>query len=165
MRERQGGTDSANRWSADSMSGATIHDDAVYQGGDLVEEPVDQRIDSGVAFPDFATWSVGEAALRGGDIVVSATDSGLPLALRVRPDQLRRDPTELGDDILRLCRQAAGRAGLLRREYLSGIGVPDSALDLLALPSRLQVEADELAGESEHGYEPRSWLDREGDSW
>jgi hypothetical protein len=113
---------------------------------------------------DFATYSTGEAALRGGGITVTATDSAVPLIIRVTSGQLRRDPDDLGADILRLCKLAANRAGLLRRAYLADIGVPESALDLLELPSLAAVEQFEIAAEFEHEYEPRSWLDQDGDS-
>lgn len=115
--------------------------------------------------PEFAAYSVGEASVRGGDIVVSATDSGLPLTVRVTPDQLRRNPAELGADLLRLCRLAADRAGLHRRAYLAELGLPEHALDLLGLPSQQAVEQSELLDEAEREYEPRSWLDQDGGSW
>ncbi|MFE9789610.1 hypothetical protein ACFYO7_29955 [Nocardia salmonicida] len=114
---------------------------------------------------DFATFATGAAASRDGGITVTATDSALPLAIRLSVDQLRRDPDHLGADILRLCKLAGDRAGLLRRSYLTELGVPEPMLDLLELPSRRAVEQSELAEELEHGYEPRSWLDRDGDLW
>ncbi|QBS46257.1 hypothetical protein DMB37_28305 [Nocardia sp. CS682] len=115
--------------------------------------------------PDFETFATGEASLRGGDIVIAATDSGLPTMVRVTPDQLRRDPGDLADDVLRLCRLATDRAGVRRREYLTGLGLGEDALRLLGLPTQQAVEQAELADEAEHEYEPRSWLDQNGSTW
>ncbi|MEU2036943.1 hypothetical protein [Nocardia amamiensis] len=156
-------------WSAYSTFGATIHESPVFDGDETRRDPETtlDRDEPELEAPksDFTPYSTGEAALRGGDIMVTATDSAVPLAVRLTADQLRRDPDDLGDDILRLCKLAANRAGLLRRAYLAEIGVPESALDLLELPSQDAVEHYELTAESEHGYEPHSWLDRDGDSW
>lgn len=156
-----------------------IHENAVYAGVDSDPAAAADRAapltpDSAmtnsetVAAPDdsgFATYSVGEASSRGGEIVVTATDSGLPLTVCVAPGQLRRDPGDLGDDILRLCRLAADRAGLARRAYLSDLGLSEQTLTRLGLPTQAAVETAELADEAEHEYEPRSWLDRDGDTW
>lgn len=114
---------------------------------------------------EFATYSVGEASLRGGEIVVTATDSGIPLSVRVTAAQLRRDPDDLGDDVLRLCRRAADRAGLSRRTYLAELGFAEHTMNLLGLPTPAAVERSELADEAEHSYEPRSWLEQDGDQW
>ncbi|MRH89375.1 hypothetical protein GFY24_18295 [Nocardia sp. SYP-A9097] len=108
---------------------------------------------------------MGEASLRGGEIVVTATDSGLPLTVRVSSGQLRRDPDALGADLLRLCRLAAARAGLRRRAYLSELGLSDEAMARLGLPTPAAVEQAELADEAEREYEPRSWLEQDGDKW
>lgn len=125
----------------------------------------DTPVSEGAETPDFETFTTGEAALRGGDIAVTATDSGLPAAVHVTPDQLRRNPEDLADDILRLCRLAADRAGLRRREYLAGLGLDEDTLNLLGLPTKQALEQSELADETEHDYEPRSWLDQGGNTW
>ena len=109
----------------------------------------------------FTAYSTGEAALRNGEIGVTATESGLLLALRVAPEQLRRNPEDLAEDLLRLCRLAANRAGLARRAELSRLGLTVQALDLLGLPTQDAVERTELSDESNHEYEPRTWLERE----
>ncbi|MBU3068086.1 hypothetical protein KO481_42045 [Nocardia sp. NEAU-G5] len=115
--------------------------------------------------PGFATYSVGRACLRNGGIQLTATDSAIPLTLDVTADQLRREPRDLGDDLLRLCRLAAGRAGLARRSYLTEIGIPAHAVELLGLPTRTEVERMELADEAVHEYEPRSLMESDGSIW
>ncbi|MFF5035521.1 hypothetical protein [Nocardia salmonicida] len=122
--------------------------------------PAGETVEGEFAEGRFAAYTVDEAALRGGAITVRTTDSGLPLAVRVNADQLRRSPADLAADLLVLCRQAADRAGLRRRAYLADLGVPPDALDLLGLPVLAQVEQAELGFEADHDYEPRSWLDR-----
>ncbi|MBU3066507.1 hypothetical protein KO481_33920 [Nocardia sp. NEAU-G5] len=103
--------------------------------------------------------------MRCGEIVVTATESGLPMGVHIDPDQLRRDPVDLADDVLRLCRLAANRAGLARRAQLARLGVGEVALDLLGLPTQDAVERAELGDESDYDYEPRSWLDHDGSVW
>ncbi|MEV6391266.1 hypothetical protein [Nocardia xishanensis] len=93
---------------------------------------------------------------------MTATDSGLPTMVRVTPDQLRRDPGDLAAEVLRLCRLAADRAGLRRREYLTGLGIGEDVLRLLDLPTPQAIEQSELADEAQHEYEPRSWLEQDG---
>ncbi|MGY1982904.1 hypothetical protein [Nocardia gipuzkoensis] len=126
---------------------------------DPAPERTDQPADS------FQAYTLGEAAARGGGIVVTATDAGLPTAIRVTTDELRGEPAELAARILRLCGLAAARAGLARREYLGALGLTDDTLALLGLPTEAEVTAAEIADEAEHEYEPRSWLDQEGDQW
>jgi hypothetical protein len=108
----------------------------------------------------FAAFTTGTATSRGGRISVTTTELGLPLALSVVADQLQRDPAELADDLLALCRQAANRAGLARRQELAEQGVSSSGLDLLKLPKPEEVQREEIAYETEHEYEPRSWLEQ-----
>lgn len=158
--------------------GSVIHETAVYEGsGD--EPPLDGGSGPGADSaqqhaPDaadspqdggFTAYSTGQAALRGGEIVVTATEFGLPLNLHVDSGQLRRDPADLADDLLRLCRLAANRAGSARRTELTHLGLPDNALDLLGLPTQDTVERTELGDEDSREYEPRSWLDHDGSAW
>ncbi|MET7768236.1 hypothetical protein [Nocardia sp. NPDC005366] len=140
--------------------------DSVPRDGHGGTSPLDAGSEHAAAQQNstFATYSVGEASSRGGDIVVSATDSGLPLAVRVTSEQLRRDPDDLAADLLRLCRLAASRAGLQRRGYLSGLGLSEQTLNRLGLPDRETVERSEIADEAEREYEPRSWLE-DADPW
>jgi hypothetical protein len=171
-------------WDADPDAGVPpvggiIHDgiihDGVYTGSDP-DGPATEATATGpdqttAEFathrdePEFATYSVGQASLRGGEIQLSATDSGIPVALRVTADQLRRDPQDVGDDLLRLCRLAAARAGLTRRSYLADLGIPANALELLGLPTQEEVETMELADEVVHDYEPRSLMEPDGSIW
>ncbi|HLS76878.1 MAG TPA: hypothetical protein VK083_08835 [Nocardia sp.] len=98
------------------------------------------------------------ATSRSGSISVVTTEQGLPTALTVEPDELRRDPAELAADILRLCRRAADRAGLERRAELSAAGLSSEALALTGLPRPEEVAARELAEEQEYEQEPQSWM-------
>ncbi|WP_239476432.1 hypothetical protein [Nocardia arizonensis] len=138
-----------------------IHDNPVYEGSDPAPEAVPEQPDA----PVFETFTTGVASLRGGEIVVTATDSGLPTEIVVTPEQLRRDPDELAGEILRLCRLATDRAGVARREYLTNLGLGEQALSLLGLPTAQLLAQSELADEAEHDYEPRSWLDQGGSTW
>ncbi|MQY24978.1 hypothetical protein [Nocardia aurantia] len=157
----------------DGYPGA-FHDGAVYEGAepesaepedDRAAEPVEPESEASPDEPVFTTYTTGEAALRGGEILVTATESGLPMALHVDPAQLRRDPADLADDLLRLCKLAANRAGLARRTQLTALGFEERALDLLGLPTPDVVERTEIGDENDHEYEPRSWLDRDGSVW
>ncbi|WP_194817360.1 hypothetical protein [Nocardia sp. XZ_19_385] len=98
------------------------------------------------------------AANISGTISVKTTEQGLPLAISVEPGELRRDPTELANQILRLCRQAANRAGLARREQLQEAGLSSQALALTGLPKPEDVAAQEWVEEEEYEEEPQSWL-------
>ncbi|WP_254206204.1 hypothetical protein [Nocardia alni] len=155
----------------------TIHETAVYGGP--ADEP--DAVDPGGAEPPGRTssanpvgapqdngytgWSTGQASLRTGEIVVTTTEFGLPLHLRVDAGQLRREPADLAGDLMRLCRLAAGRAGYARRTELTQLGMTDPTLDLLGLPTQDAVEQTELGDEDNHEYEPRSWLDHDGSVW
>lgn len=119
---------------------------------------MDQEPESG-AGDEFAAFTTGTASSRNGRISVTTTELGLPLALRVEADQLQRDPQDLADDLLLLCKQAANRAGLARRQELAEKGVTATGLDLLRLPTTEQVQRAEIVYEAEHEYEPRSWLE------
>ncbi|WP_019929544.1 hypothetical protein [Nocardia sp. BMG111209] len=148
--------------------------DGVYEGDDpeSTEAPDDSAAEPPLSEPEpepdepvFTTYTTGHAALRGGEIRVTATESGLPMALHVDAAQLRRKPEDLADDLLRLCRLAANRAGLTRRTQLAEQGFAERTLDLLGLPTQDAVEQNEIGDEKDHDYEPRSWLDRDGSAW
>lgn len=98
------------------------------------------------------------AASRSGSISVETTEQGLPIKIGVEPGELRRAPADLAGEILRLCKQAANRAGLARRAELEAAGMSSEMLALTGLPKPEDVARDEYVEESEHDYEPQSWL-------
>ncbi|MFI1240360.1 hypothetical protein [Nocardia salmonicida] len=93
-----------------------------------------------------------------GSISVRTTENGLPLGIRVDADQLRRDPAGLAAEVLRLCKQSANRAGLVRREQLQQAGFTSEMLALTCLPTEEQVATQEILDEQDYDTEPQSWL-------
>lgn len=93
-----------------------------------------------------------------GSISVRTTETGLPLGVKVDAEQLRRDPEALAGEVLRLCRQAANRAGLARRAQLRQLGFTSEMLALTGLPTEQQVATQEIIDEQEYDTEPQSWL-------
>ncbi|WP_280386495.1 hypothetical protein [Nocardia wallacei] len=93
-----------------------------------------------------------------GTISVRTTEQGLPLGIRVDPDELRRDPDSLAGEVLRLCRQAANRAGLQRRKQLQEAGFSSDMLALTGLPTEADVARQEIIEEQEYDTQPQSWL-------
>ncbi|MFD8246157.1 hypothetical protein [Nocardia sp. NPDC059691] len=93
-----------------------------------------------------------------GSISVRTTEMGLPLGVKVDADQLRRDPEALAGEVLRLCKQAANRAGLARRAQLRQLGFTSEMLALTGLPTEQQVATQEIIDEQEYDTEPQSWL-------
>ncbi|WP_225729883.1 MULTISPECIES: hypothetical protein [unclassified Nocardia] len=98
------------------------------------------------------------AASRTGAISVRTTEQGLPLGVSIEPTELKGDPQQLASEILRLCKQAANRAGIARRTELAAAGVPASSLALMGLPTPEEVARQEIAQEAEYETEPQSWL-------
>ncbi|AXK86411.1 hypothetical protein IU443_08770 [Nocardia farcinica] len=98
------------------------------------------------------------ASSRDGSITVRTTEQGLPRGIAIEPAELRRDPADLAAQVLRLCKQAANRAGVARREQLTAAGMAPEMLALLGLPTQEQVAGQELADEEEYEDQPRSWL-------
>lgn len=98
-----------------------------------------------------------EAMSGNGSIRVETTDQGLPLAVAVEPDDLRREPTELAGEILRLCRRAADRAGAAQRAAMAAAGMDPGILELTGLPREAQVQRQELLDEH-NDFEPRTWM-------
>ncbi|MEU1980990.1 hypothetical protein [Nocardia sp. NPDC019395] len=101
---------------------------------------------------------MARAASRGGLISVETTEQGLPIKIDIEPDELRRAPEELAREISRLCRRAANRAGLARRTELEAAGMSSDMLALTGLPTAEDIAREEYVEESEHDYEPQSWL-------
>ncbi|MFE3255935.1 hypothetical protein ACFXPS_12420 [Nocardia sp. NPDC059091] len=106
-----------------------------------------------VSFPTEFTLSS-----RTGSIVVTTTEQGLPRAISVERDRLREDPELLAEEILRLCRQSANRAGVERRKQLRAAGLAPELLALTGLPTIEEVTRQEYADEQEYETEPDSWL-------
>lgn len=69
-----------------------------------------------------------------GGLRVRANDQGTPLHIAIERTELRREPQDLADAIVRLCRQAATTAGLRRRAELERAGVGPEVLRAMRLP-------------------------------
>ena len=74
------------------------------------------------------------ATSRTGNIAVLTTDQGLPTSVRIEPAELRKDPGLLAAEVLRLCQQAAMKAGVARRDELRAGGVSNEIIDAMNLP-------------------------------
>ncbi|GAB11914.1 hypothetical protein GOARA_091_00320 [Gordonia araii NBRC 100433] len=98
------------------------------------------------------------ASLRNGALSVQTTEQGLPLAIKVDDSQLQRDPSLLAKDLLRLCQQAAVRAGLERRRALEEAGVPSEIVAQLGLPTADQAARQEIRDEWEDEHETTTWM-------
>ncbi|MBF6133803.1 hypothetical protein IU501_12425 [Nocardia otitidiscaviarum] len=98
------------------------------------------------------------AATFSGSIKVRTTEQGLPMAIRVNPAELHRDPSQLAAEVLRLCQRSAARAGAERRKQLEEAGVSAETLQLSGLPTEADVARLELVEEQEYETEPQSWL-------
>ena len=96
-------------------------------------------------------------ASRSGALRMTATEQGLPVRLDVDAEQLQRDPDVLARDLLRLCRQAAQRAGLQRRIQMTEQGVPAEVIDRFGHPRPEDVAREEIL-DDEDDYEPTSWM-------
>ncbi|AUN41927.1 hypothetical protein ASU32_19570 [Tsukamurella tyrosinosolvens] len=69
-----------------------------------------------------------------GGVRVRANDQGTPLHIAIERTELRREPQDLADSIVRLCREAATAAGLRRRAELERAGVGPDVLRAMRLP-------------------------------
>ncbi len=74
-----------------------------------------------------------------GGLRVRANDQGTPLHIAIERTELRREPQDLADAIVRLCRDAATTAGLRRRAELERAGVGPEVLRALRLPEPPEV--------------------------
>lgn len=97
------------------------------------------------------------AVNRAHTVAVRATETGLPLDIRIDRRELRYGGDRLAAEILRLCGEAGREAGTRRREQLARDGVPTEVLDRLGLPTREQVAATQHA-EDERQATPTSWM-------
>ncbi|MGF6889174.1 hypothetical protein ABIA39_008540 [Nocardia sp. GAS34] len=105
--------------------------------------------------PPLPEWT---ATSRTGTISVCTTEQGLPLGVTIDAAELRRDPQGLAGEILRLCRQAANRAGLVRRAQLEQAGMAPEMIALLGLPTPEDAARQEISDEDDYDMEPDSWL-------
>ncbi|NLV79929.1 MAG: hypothetical protein GXY65_11425 [Rhodococcus sp.] len=88
--------------------------------------------------PDAATASSVTATARNasGTVWVRCTDGGIPVDLRIDPQELRFGAAQLAETIVALTRRAALEAAVLRREQLTQQGVPRATLDRMGMPTR-----------------------------
>ncbi|MFD4355399.1 hypothetical protein ACFWPK_25545 [Nocardia sp. NPDC058519] len=93
-----------------------------------------------------------------GNIAVRTTEQGQPVRLRVRQEELNRHPAHLAAEIVLLCRQAAARGALLRREALEAAGMSAAAIAATGLPTRDDVARAELDYDQQFGAEPQIWV-------
>lgn len=103
-------------------------------------------------------WASVTAATPSGAIRVRTTEQGLPLAVKVDPAELHRDPSQLAGELLRLCQRAAARAGLARRKQMEAAGMSAAALAATGLPTEAEVARQEIVEEQDYDTEPQSWL-------
>ncbi|WP_404315620.1 hypothetical protein [Prescottella equi] len=107
--------------------------------------------------PPASPASSATAVNRARTVAVRATETGLPLDIRIDRGELRYGGERLAAEILRLCREAGREAGARRREQLTRDGVPADVLDRLGLPTRDEVAASQRA-EDENQAAPASWM-------
>lgn len=99
---------------------------------------------------------------RSGTVWLRGTDGGIPVDLRIDPQELRYGAAQLAETILSLNRRATLEAAVLRREQLAKQGVPRTTLDHMGMPTR-----DDLPGVDDHEptftappSSPATWLRR-----
>ncbi|MBA4025438.1 MAG: hypothetical protein C0482_24040 [Gordonia sp.] len=97
------------------------------------------------------------ATSRTGTITVVTTDQGLPTAVRLEPTELRKDPSILAAEVLRLCQQASMHAGVARREELKAAGVSSDIIDQMKLPRADDLARAEYRDDADAGA-PSSWM-------
>ncbi|MGO4615825.1 hypothetical protein AB4305_15765 [Nocardia sp. 2YAB30] len=103
------------------------------------------------------TYFTGAATSRAGSITVESTETGLPTAISIDRDELRRHPDEVAREIMKLTAQAANRAKLARRAELAEAGADAEIMARLGLPTVDEVAHAEF-DEEEMEYQPGSWL-------
>lgn len=103
-------------------------------------------------------WPSVATATFTGSIRVRTTEQGLPLAIKVDPAELHRDPAQLAGEVLRLCQKAANRAGLALRKRLEEAGLGAEGLARTGLPTEADVARQEIVEEQDYDTEPQSWL-------
>lgn len=106
-------------------------------------------------FPPSATVAVAVNHLR--TVAVRATETGLPVDVRIDRRELRFGGEHLAREILRLCAEAGREAGARRRDELARAGMSGEVLDRLGLPTRDDVAAAEDAA-AENVDAPAGWM-------
>ncbi|NMD57818.1 MULTISPECIES: hypothetical protein [Tsukamurella] len=83
-----------------------------------------------------------------GGVRVRANEQGTPLHIAIERTELRREPQDLADAVVRLCQEAATTAGLRRRAELERAGVGPEVLRAMRLPEPPPVPSarDETVG-------------------
>jgi len=107
--------------------------------------------------PSLPPATVAAAINRARTVAVRATETGLPVEIRIDRGELRYGGEHLAQEILRLCREAGREAGARRRDDLAREGMPRDVLDRLGLPTRAEVATAEQA-EDEYLEAPTSWM-------
>jgi hypothetical protein len=98
------------------------------------------------------------AQSRSGGIVVSTTERGLPLALKLDPRELDKPPGVLAAEILALCRLSAVRAQVARRRELAGQNVDPSVIRNLQLANEEDLLRAERTLDQDGDVLPHSWM-------
>lgn len=98
------------------------------------------------------------ARSRSGGIVVSTTERGLPVDLRIEESELQKPPRALAEEILGLCRLAAIRAQAARRRELTAAHVDPIVLRDMDLASDDDLARAEEAALTGDDSLPTSWL-------
>ncbi|NUS43980.1 MAG: hypothetical protein HOQ24_09865 [Mycobacteriaceae bacterium] len=87
------------------------------------------------------------AASRDEATVERTAHHGLPIAVTLARSELSRDSRELGAELLRLCRQARGRAALEVRAKMAASGLPDEVLRRMGMADGCGSRRQELHDE------------------
>ncbi|MEU0540310.1 hypothetical protein [Nocardia sp. NPDC005978] len=103
-------------------------------------------------------WPAVNAISRNGGIRMRITEQGIPLAVKIDPAELHRDPAHLAAEMLRICRRAADEAGLATRKKLEAAGMSPAALAATGLPTEADLARQEIVEEQDYDTEPQSWL-------
>ncbi|MFT4201659.1 hypothetical protein [Gordonia sp. (in: high G+C Gram-positive bacteria)] len=94
---------------------------------------------------------------RSGEITVTTTAQGLPVAVRIADSALAMGTEKLAAAVLSLCEQGRIAASVRLRERLRADGVDDEVLATMSLAT-----AEDLARiqsvDDDQGSAPRSWL-------
>lgn len=98
----------------------------------------------------------------GGGIRVKTTERGLPTALDLAESELARQPMDLANEILALCRLSGMRLQVARRNALIRAGAGTGVIRTLnlATPEEMQRFRSESFGADEPDDEAETWLEQ-----